>query len=100
MLGVWLVHYLLKNLEEGIKGVAFFRRINGMLSCAIYSLIGVVAVVLIWAVLYLLGAYGIFDFGALLTEGSISKGLLDVCGSYVQPLIDVVKDAIKGALPF
>ncbi len=100
MLGVWLVHYLLKNLEEGIKGVAFFRRINGMLSCVIYSLIGVVAVVLIWSVLYLFGAYGIFDFGALLTEGSISKGLLDVCGSYVQPLIDVVKDAIKGVLPF
>lgn len=100
MLGVWLVNYLLKNLEEGIKGVAFFRRINGILSCAIYSLIGVVAVVLIWTVLYLLGAYGIFDFGALLTEGSISKGLLDVCGSYVQPVIDAVKNAIKGVLPF
>lgn len=100
MLGVWLVNYLLKNLEEGIKGVAFFRRINGILSCAIYSLIGVVAVVLIWTVLYLLGAYGIFDFGALLTEGSISKALLDVCGSYVQPVIDAVKDAIKGVLPF
>ncbi len=100
MLGVWLVNYLLKNLEEGIKGVAFFRRINGTLSCAIFAMVGALAVVFIWVALYLLGAYGIFDFGALLTEGSISKGLLDVCGSYVQPVIDVVKDAIKGVLPF
>ena len=100
MLGIWLVNYLLKNLEEGIKGVAFFRRINGSISCVIYAMVGAVAVVFIWVALYILGAYGIFDFGALLTEGSISKGLLDVCGSYVQPVINLIKGVIKGVLPF
>ena len=91
LLGVWLMNYALKHLDGAIKEAAFLRRVDGSLSAFVYVLVGLVVSMLICAALYVLGAIGVFDFGALLAENSLSKTLLDVCGKVVEPILERVK---------
>ena len=91
MLGVWLMNYALKHLAEAIKDAAFLRRVDGAVSACIYVLVGLVVSLLICSALYVLGAIGVFDFGALLAENSLSKTLLDVCGKVVELILGRVK---------
>ena len=59
---------------------------------------GLVVCMLICSAFYVLGTVGIFDFGALLAENSLSKTLLDVCGKVVGPVLDAIKSLVGRVL--
>ncbi len=99
MLVVWLIGFLLRSLAEGIEGVGFFRVIDGALACVTYLLIGVAVCILIWAVWYALGSYGIFNVDKLFTGECLSKKLYDACGVYIQPALDTLQETLSGLIP-
>ena len=93
-----LLNFILKTLAEGIDGVGLFRVIDGSLACFVYLLVGVAVWLLVFAVFYVVGAYGIFDANTLLGNGSLAKQLLDLCGLYVQPALDNLNATIAGMM--
>lgn len=94
-----LLNFILKTLAEGIEGVGFFRVIDGALACLVYIVIGAAICAIIWAVFYVVGAYGIFDVSTLVGETSLAKKLLDACGVYIQPALDSFNAMVAGLIP-
>ena len=88
-----------KKLTAAVDGISAFRVGDGVLACSIYLVIGVAICACIGVVFYVLGAYGIFDVNTLIGETSLAKKLLDVCGLYVQPVLDSFNAMVAGLLP-
>lgn len=90
---VQLLGWVLKKLAEAVDSVAFFRTLDGCVSCLLYMVIGVAICVALWAVLYALDYYGILlSVSDLFTEESaLSNGLYALCETYVKPVLDGLK---------
>ena len=86
---LWLVGFLLKALANFVDGVGFLRAVDGALSCLVFMIIGVLVCAVVWALIYVLGYYGVFTGSDLFAgETSLSKGLLDVCNVYLRPYLE------------
>lgn len=85
-----LIGWALKKLAEAIDSVAFFRTLDGCVSCLLYMLIGVAICAALWVILYALDYYGILlSVNNLFTEKSaLSNGLYTLCETYFKPLLD------------
>ena len=92
-----LVGWLLKKASDGIKNVGWLKTIDGSVSCILYLVFGVLVCVCVWALLYILGYFGVFYLQELAVQESlISKGLLTTCESYIKPLLDRFVGFISG----
>jgi hypothetical protein len=57
--------------------------------CAPFWVIGALVCAVVWAIIYVLGYYGVFTGSDLFAgETSLSKGLLDVCNVYLRPYLE------------
>lgn len=99
LLLVWLIGHILQSLADGIEGVGVLRVVDGALSCFVYLVIGVAICLLLWALWYVLGAYGIFDASVLFADGSLAKNAYDACGVYLQPALDALQETLAGLIP-
>ena len=94
-----LLNFILKTLAEVISGIGFIRVIDGALACLVYIAIGAAICALICSAFYVVGAYGIFDVKTLLVGNSLAKKLLELCGLYIQPVLDGFNAMIAGLIP-
>ena len=94
-----ILSFFFKKLTAAVDGISAFRVADGVLACVIYLVIGSAICAFIGSAFYALGAYGIFDINTLIGKTSLVKKLLDVCGLYIQPVIDSFNAMVAGFLP-
>lgn len=83
-----LIDLLLKKLSESIYANGISRRVDGVIACAIYFVVGIVVIVAIWAAFFVLSYYGIFHAEKLFTEKSaLSSGLFSALDAFLTPLL-------------
>lgn len=86
---LWLVGFLLGRLADFVDGVGALRAIDGALSCVIYMAIGALVCAVVWAIVYVLGYYGIFTSSeAFTSQTCLSKGLLETLDVYLRPYLE------------
>lgn len=74
-----------------VRKVAFFRLLDGSVSCVVYLIIGAVAVAGMWAVLIALDVYKVLDVSSLFNETSpISCVMHNVCKVFVEPFLESI----------
>lgn len=96
LVGIWLLNKLLIKLTDAVQGKAFFRVIDGALSCAVYAMIGCLICVVVLGVLYLCTHLGFFNFTPFLSGSTLADGFFNVCGKTVPGWLQTIKETIKG----
>lgn len=83
-----LVSWLLKKASDGIKKVGWLKTIDGSVSGILYLVFGVLVCACVWALLYILGYFGVFYLQELAVQESLlSKGLLNTCENVIKPFL-------------
>ena len=80
-----ILNVLLKNLCRTVLDIKFTREVDSWVAAAVYLAIGAMVCVGIWFVLGSIDAMGIFPFGAMLSEGTLSKAIYDFVMGIVGP---------------
>ena len=80
-----ILNVLLKSLCRTILDIKFTREVDSWVAAAVYLAIGAMVCVGIWFVLGSIDAMGIFPFGAMLSEGTLSKAIYDFVMGIVGP---------------
>jgi hypothetical protein len=83
-----IIDILLKKLSDAIYNNGFFRAVDGSIACALYFVVGVVVVTLIWAAWFVLSYYGIFKAELLFTPASsLSSGMFATLETVLAPIL-------------
>lgn len=83
-----IIDILLKKLSNAIYNNGFFRAVDGSIACALYFVVGVVVVTLIWAAWFVLSYYGIFKAELLFTPASsLSSGMFATLETVLAPIL-------------
>ena len=83
-----LVSWLLKKASDCIKKVGWLKTIDGSVSGILYLVFGVLVCACVWALLYILGYFGVFYLQELAVQESLlSKGLLNTCENVIKPFL-------------
>ena len=96
LLALWILNKLLISLADSVEDVALFRVMDGVLSCAVYALIGCLLCVAILGVMYLSSYLAIFDFTPFVTGGYLADGFFSVCEQTIPGLLQTAKETVKG----
>ena len=70
-----LLSFVMKKIAKVIKKVGVFRVFDSALSCVVFLIIGVLAVVAVLAITYALARYNLFHAGGLLTGETVLSRL-------------------------
>ena len=99
VLAVLLIKWLLKKLAETVEDIGILRAIDGVLASLIFAIIGIVVILLIWALWYTLSHYGLFHAEALFTDNAtLSAGMYTTMEAILSPMLSGLADMIKGLL--
>lgn len=94
-----LLDTLLKKLSEAVYANGVLRAVDGSIACAIYFVVGVVVVALIWAVWFVLSYYGIFKAELLFSaQSSLSSGMFNTLDALLTPTLEQIEQSIAGML--
>lgn len=94
-----LLDALLKKISEIVYARGFLNVVDGLLACAIYFIIGIVVVALLWAVWYVLSYFRIFTADKLFaTDASLSYGLFKTMEQFLKPILDQIKGMFAGGM--
>lgn len=94
-----LLDVLLKKISEIVYARGFLNVVDGLLACAIYFIIGIVVVALLWAVWYVLSYFGIFTADKLFaTDASLSYGLFKTMEQFLKSILDQIKGMFAGGM--
>ena len=96
LVALWLVNKILIKLADAVHGAAIFRVTDGVLSCVVYAVIGVVVCVTVLGVLYLSTCLSIFNFTPFMADSCLAEGFFNVCEQTIPKLLQTAKDTIKG----
>lgn len=103
-LAILLVQWILKQIVKVVNRLKFLQVIDRTLSCVLYLAIGVAVCAAIWAVVYTLAYYGIFQVSELMTgDTCLSNGIFQTFDVYLKPYLDSFTETAKtwmAKLPF
>lgn len=94
---IWLIGKLLKKLTDAVESNGFLRAIDGSLACVIYTVVGVVIVLAVWALWFVLSYFGIFRAELLFTSSSsLSSGLFYTMDAFLSPVLEQFLQSFSG----
>lgn len=94
-----IVDTLLKKIASYIYANGVMRAVDGAIACVIYFVVGIIIVVLIWAVWFVLSYYGIFRAEALFSaKSSLSSGMFATLDAVLSPILQKIAATISGLL--
>lgn len=90
-----IIDVLLKKVAAWVYGNGVMRIVDGSIACAIYFIVGIVVVALIWAVWFVLSYYGIFRAEALFSaSSSLSSGMFATLDAVLSPMLGQIGEMI------
>ena len=88
-LALVLVNFVLKQFVQAVNNIGVLRTVDGAVSGVAFLAVGAAICIVIWAVMFVLNYYGLFNFAELFAGGSarLSQGLFELCGKYLSKVL-------------
>ena len=103
LVALWLLNKVFVKLADAVDGISLFRVTDGVLSSAVYVVIGCVVCVAALGALYLCSYFAFYNFAPFLSGGYLANGFFTICEKTLPGLIStgqaIVKGFIAGLIP-
>ena len=96
LVGLWLLNKLLIMVADAVDGISIFRVTDGILSSAVYAVIGCIVCVAVLGTLYLCTYFAFYNFAPFLSGGYLANGFFAVCEKTIPGLIGTAQSIING----